>query len=83
MEKKARPVARCMTCGKISRSGSAKNQRCKNVIDGNKCQGVFMSMLRSDDWQECPSCNAFGKKDKKCCAACSGDGWIWNSAKRI
>ena len=73
--KRSTPVAMCTRCGAVTRNVSQFNERC-HLRFNKKCQGVFRSMVRPDDWKECPSCAATGKGESGLCLSCKGEGWI-------
>ncbi len=76
MAKKKRPVAKCASCNKNSWSAEIVDQKCKDIVNGRKCPGVFQRMSRDSDWIECRDCNATGTRDSDVCIPCGGDGWI-------
>lgn len=68
--RKARPVAFCNICHEYSRNAVVINHRHTRTKNGEKCEGLFKSALREDDWERCPDCNGAG------CDQCSGEGWL-------
>jgi len=73
---KDRPVAFCNACNEYSRDVAVINQRHTRTKYGKKCEGLFRSALREDDWERCPVCNGTGRVVDKACDQCDSEGWI-------
>lgn len=61
--KKNHPLAVCTQCKTYTNNVELINQRCHQIIQNKRCQGVFRSALSDSDWTECPI---------------EGGGWIYN-----
>ena len=73
--KQVTPVALCTKCGKITYGAELINQQCSASYDLKPCKGAFRSALSKDDWAECGSCDATGRRDGRPCDDCRGVGW--------
>jgi hypothetical protein len=73
--KRGKPSTQCSRCGKVVHDINYANKRCYEEVNRKRCEGIFISMLRADDWEECSGCTT-GRTDGGRCIKCSGDGWI-------
>ena len=80
MEKRSRPVTSCTHCGNAGYSIGLANGRCGQAIKGKRCKGLNQSAIGSNDWTECPLCNATGWADVAC-VQCDGAGWLFVRGK--
>jgi hypothetical protein len=64
-----------MVCGHTSRDMGGIGQRCGQKFGGKRCKGVNSSALNTQDWEECPTCQATGREGGARCPQCDGDGW--------
>ncbi len=76
MEQRPLPVAICTRCGKRTTSAEFINQRCGNRVNGKRCDGIYGSALKPDDWKPCHYCGGSGHTGEKC-VACNGSGWLY------
>jgi len=73
---KNKPVAFCNACNEYSHDAAVINERHTRTKNGEKCEGLFRSALREDDWEKCPACNGTGNVMDKACHQCNSEGWI-------
>ena len=66
------PHAVCTRCGRASRE---IGKPCSRQFNGKRCRGTLRSMLKEDDWSECPACGATGRVDGVTCGSCGGDAY--------
>ena len=73
-EHKPKPSAACDVCHAPTNLHEAINQRCDKVINGRRCYGHYKSAL-TDLWDQCETCEGFGRTGSQECTACGGFGW--------
>jgi len=72
-----RPVGICPRCRAVVTSYDQIGKKCASPQPSEtKCPGVIRSALASDEWFECPSCDATGRIEAGICGRCNGAGWI-------
>src|SRR5207244_9240380 len=76
-EKLSPPVAKCTRCGHLRRDVGSIGGRCVRRPDGKRCEGFYLSVMSTTDWQECSTCHATGYENTARCSQCDGDGWIF------
>src|SRR5438309_11067215 len=68
------PVSKCTRCGHLRRDVRSIGGRCVRRPDGKRCEGFYLSVMSTTDWQECSTCHATGYENTARCSQCDGDG---------
>src|SRR5213594_4375922 len=76
-QKLSPPVVKCTRCGHLRRDVGSIGGRCVRRPDGKRCEGFYLSVVSTTDWQECSTCHATGYENTARCSQCDGDGWIY------
>src|SRR2546425_4754054 len=50
-EKLSPPVAKCTRCGHLRRDVASIGGRCVRRPDGKRCEGFYLSVMSTTDWQ--------------------------------
>ena len=56
-EKKPKPLAACSVCHALSNVHEELNQRCRAVVSGRRCYGIYKSAI-TYLWDACGSCES-------------------------
>ena len=73
-EKKPKPLAACSVCHALTNVHEELNQRCRAVVSGRRCYGIYKSAI-TYLWDACGSCESTGKVGTQVCSECAGFGW--------
>ena len=74
-QKRQLPSAVCEGCHKGFSGMDAHNKRCR-------CGGLISAANHTNDWKECPDCQATGRVGDADCEPCHAQGWVYTGAGR-